>query len=75
MADDVVVVAWHVTKFPGISRLAVVEFAVDDDTDSDAPTYVDEDHILESFAASLDEFGVGHAPSVVLDANRELDHL
>ncbi len=75
MADDVVVVGSHVTEFARISRLAVVEFAVDDDSDAQSPAYVHEDDIFQSFAASLDKLCVGHAAGIVLDAGWKLHQL
>ena len=66
MADDVVVVGSHVTE----SRLAVIEFAVDDDSDSDAPAYVHEDGVFQAFALSLNQLSESHAPGIVLDTYR-----
>ena len=73
MADDVVVVGCHVTKFTRISRLTVVEFTVDDNSDSQAPTDVDEDYIFQSFTTSFAEFCESHASSIILYANWKLD--
>ena len=70
VADDVVVVGSHVTEFARISRLAVIEIAVDDDSDSDAPAYVHEDGVFRAFALSLNQLSESHAPGIVLDTYR-----
>ena len=73
VADDVIVVGSHVAKFARIARLAVIEFAVDDDSDSQSPAHVHENHIFHSLAASLDEFCEGHASRIILYADWKLD--
>jgi hypothetical protein len=50
--------------------LAVIEFAVDDDSDSDAPAYVHEDGVFQAFALSLNQLSESHAPGIVLDTYR-----
>ena len=71
VADDVVVVGESICdRVARISRLAVIEFAVDDDSDSDAPAYVHEDGVFQAFALSLINSSESHAPGIVLDTYR-----
>ena len=68
MAKDVVVEYVHVSYFAGKSRTASIEFAVDDDAQSESPAVVDEEHVLLSAHHSLHIFSVSEGTGVVLYA-------
>ena len=71
MADDVIIIYVHMTDFSREARLALVQFAVDDDTDSDAPAYIDEDYVLEALANALEALTVSHASGIVANTERQ----
>ena len=68
MAKDVVVEDVHVSYLAGKSRTASIEFAIDDDAQTETPTVVDEEHVLLAAHHSLHILSVSEGTGVVLYA-------
>ena len=68
MAQHLVVESRDVAEFAGKARFAGVQFAVDDNSQTQTPADVDEQHVALVAGCSAHKFAVGHGASVVVDA-------
>lgn len=75
VAHDIVVVHVYVAEFARIAVLAVVDLAVDDQAQPEAPPDIDVDHVLVSRTLLGGILAVGHRLGVVLDEHRDFQPL
>ena len=68
---DIAGCAPHMADFAGETRFAVVDLAVDDDAETDAPAEVEENQVVDLAAVAVDIFAVGHCAGVVFDAHAQ----
>ena len=75
MANHLVVVRRSVPEFTCKTRFSRIHLAVDDDSESETPTYIHKQHILFLADSAAKVFAVGHCASVVVDAHIQADFL